>query len=500
MSEQTNSAPKKGSFRGFLIFGVIILGSLLAGFITGEEQFVLDIFKTIGLMLLGITILVTIHELGHFLTARMFGMRVDTFSIGFPPKIFSIKKGDTEYQVGATPLGGYVKIAGMIDESLDDEFIEREKAREAGVPGEFEARDYEFRSKPVWQRMIVMSGGVIMNILLGILIFSMFKWTYGDTHLPLHALKNGVLVFDNTIGEKLGFQTGDMPVAYNGEELQYLDEFTADQITRLGYYTVKRGGSTVDIPIPATAINWLADKEIINALFIPDIPPYLTMDTSSVAYKAGLRKGDKLLTLDSVSIPLFSDIIAYLQGPKIASGNRNIAISYEREGKILQTSAVLDSAYKLNIGSYQSEYFKGQTEHIAYSFFEAFGPGTAAAFGVVRSQAQGLVRLAEPQVETRKLLQGPIRIANALFDLFEADGWRGFLRFTGVLSMILALMNILPIPALDGGHLVFLIYEGITRREPSLKVRMIAQQVGLLLVLGLMAFVIFNDAIQSFFN
>ena len=499
MSEQTQKTQKKGSFSGFLIFGVIILGSLLIGFITGEEQFVLDVFKTIGLMLLGITILVTIHELGHFLTARMFGMRVETFSIGFPPKIFSIKKGDTEYQIGATPLGGYVKIAGMIDESLDDDFIEREKAREAGNLGEFEARDWEFRSKPVWQRMIVMSGGVIMNILLGILIFSMFKWTYGDTHLPLKALKHGVMVLDNTIGQKLGFENGDMPVAYNGEALKYLGEFTTEQITRTGSYTVKRGNSNIEIDIPPTAINWLATDSIRNILFIPDMPAILHVGKDSPAEKAGLKNEDVLVGLDSVEISLFSEIPAYLKKAKEETGIRTVKIRYEREGKVHETKATLDSLYKLHIGTLQFNYFKDQLTYQEYSFFEAFGPGTVAAFGIVRSQAQGLARLAEPQVETRKLLQGPIRIANALFDLFEADGWRGFLRFTGILSMILALMNILPIPALDGGHLVFLIYEGVTRREPSLKVRMIAQQVGLLLVLGLMAFVLFNDAIQSFF-
>ncbi|MEM9984526.1 MAG: site-2 protease family protein, partial [Bacteroidota bacterium] len=183
----------------------IILGAILLGYLAGELTLVLDVLRAIGLVLVGITILVTIHELGHFLTAKAFGMRVETFSIGFPPKLFSFTRGDTEYQIGATPLGGYVKISGIIDESMDADTIRHEKEREKLSKEDLsyyknhpeEAPDWmpkpwEFRAKPVWQRLIVMTGGVIMNVILGILIFSVMAYLYGEERIPMSQIKYGI--------------------------------------------------------------------------------------------------------------------------------------------------------------------------------------------------------------------------------------------------------------------------------------------------------------------
>ncbi|MEM6265215.1 MAG: RIP metalloprotease RseP [Bacteroidota bacterium] len=475
----------KSNYTSLGVIAVAIIGALGIGYATGNQGLVLDILLTIGLLMLGITVLVTIHELGHFLTAKAFGMRVEIFSIGFPPKIFSIKKGETDYQFGATPLGGYVKISGMIDESLDTDHISKEP------------EPYEFRAKPVWQRLIVMVGGVVMNILLGIFIFSMIKFSYGEQKLPLSQTAYGIEVFPNTIGEKLGFQTGDKLVSYRGEQYSYFDDFA--DMSHLqdddAFYRVERNGETKKIEVPSYAINFLTNDSIYNLLFEPDMPAQLLVSKDGPALSSGLQTGDLVTHLDSQQISLFSDLRRYLSEKEPIS---EVLVTFERDGVTKQTSVILDSLSRMVVSKDMKNFFI--LEKKSFSFFESFGPGTAAAFGFLSANVQGFKKMADPNVESSKMLLGPLQIAKVFFTRFKNAGWPGFLELTGMLSMILAFMNILPIPALDGGHVVFLLYEGITRREPSTKVRLIAQQVGMVIVLGIMVLVLFNDAIQVFFN
>jgi len=485
---------KKRKTRGLIIASAVVVGALGLGYATNNEQFILDFLLALGLIFLAITILVSIHELGHFLTARMFGMRVEAFSIGFPPKIFSVKRGDTEYQIGATPLGGYVKISGMIDESLDTDYIDKEP------------QPYEFRSKPVWQRLIVMLGGVVMNVILGVLIFSTAKYITGDTFLPIEEVNEyGIEVFPNSIGDNLGFETGDKLLSINGESVPYFDDFVdLTPIQSEGYYEVSRKGKTMELPIPSGAINYFADDSLMKFLFMPDAPAVVSVDTSDVkdevigAYAAGMRTGDHIIQLDSTPITVFSELRRYVKGIRSDS----IWVTYLRENSEKQTWVSLKTAEggrkQIGVRNNWELFFKDKFVTKKYNFFEAFAPGSKAAFGIMSSQAQGLSRLAEPGVKTSKLIQGPIEIAKFYVRAFKEGGWPTFLLLTGTLSMILALMNILPIPALDGGHVMFLLFEMVTGREPSTKVKIIAQQIGLLIVFALMAYLILNGVYKQF--
>ena len=248
----------------FIRLGIIvgtILMALLIGKLIGPEayEWITTFFKAVGLVLLGITLLVTIHELGHFLTAKWFGMRVEAFSIGFPPQLFSVKRGETDYQIGATPLGGYVKISGIIDESMDTQHIEEEP------------QPWEFRAKPVWQRLIVMTGGVIMNVLLGIFIFSMLSFAFGEKFTPMEELKNGVavrksvktenkcgdVVEKTTLGYYLGFRTGDKLLSYKGQSYPYFEDYNSPAllIEEDAYFEVEREGKTVRLDVPPKVLD-----------------------------------------------------------------------------------------------------------------------------------------------------------------------------------------------------------------------------------------------------
>ncbi|MCB0835035.1 MAG: site-2 protease family protein [Bacteroidetes bacterium] len=494
--------------RNFIRLGIvagIILMAILIGYLTGNLSLVLDILGAIGLVLIGITILVTIHELGHFLTAKAFGMRVETFSIGFPPKIFGFKKGDTEYQIGATPLGGYVKITGIIDESLDTQHLNEEP------------KPYEFRAKPVWQRLIVMTGGVIMNIILGIVVFSMLKYTYGDFFLPMSEVRNGIKVAEpyyaankdgdsvyvQSLGYFLGFRTGDELVSYKGQTFENFDDYINQKnlLEDDAYYEVKRNGETVKIEIPGNVQNYFSSDTIGSTLFGPAFPPIVhveeTMDTdgdpktpaiASPAYTSGLRTGDKIVMMDSVEINRFSDI------GKITRGKQSqlVPVVVERNGEKISFEVQISPEGYLGVyATSLTETFKFDT--LSYGFFESFKPGTKEAFTFLFANVQGIANLSREGVDAGKSVMGPIQIASVYLKAFKEGGVRKFMELTAMLSMILAFVNILPIPALDGGHVVFLLIEAITRKEPSAKIRIISQQIGMVFILSLMLLILFND-------
>jgi regulator of sigma E protease len=505
------SDSRSKSFVRLGIIGGIILLALLIGQLAGEMGLVLDILGAIGLVLIGITILVTIHELGHFLTAKWFGMRVETFSIGFPPKLFGFKKGETEYQFGATPLGGYVKISGIIDESLDTDHLSNEP------------QPWEFRAKPVWQRLIVMTGGVIMNVILGIFIFSMMKFTYGETRLPMSEVKNGIQVMEPTtilppgeadsvrirsLGYHLGFRSGDELLTFKGQTFEYFEQYASQKnlIDDDAYYTIRRNGQEKRLDIPGNVQNLFSSDTIIGLLFEPARPAVVEVTDSlsipsqvegemttfaSPAYEAGLRSGDRIVRLDSTPVAFFSDISQYMKH----KANQDILVAVERGGASKTFTVKTTEHGYLGVGSPEAQKLY-HYDTIPYGFFEAFIPGTKEAFGFLSTNVQGIKNLGREGVDAGKSIMGPVQIAKVYLDAFKNGGVQAFLRLTASLSMILALVNILPIPALDGGHVLFLLIEAITRREPSVKVRMIAQQIGMLLILGLMILVLFNDAFR----
>lgn len=475
------------SNNSFLRLGIIAGVVLLAigiGVVT-ENELLLQILKAIGLVLMGITILVTIHELGHFLSAKAFGMRVEAFSIGFPPKIFSFTKGETEYQIGSLPLGGYVKISGIIDESFDTEHLSDEP------------QSYEFRAKPVWQRLIVMTAGVIMNILLGIFIFSMIKFTYGEVKTPMSEAKYGVDVYESSLGYLIGFRPGDKVISFKGEEFEYFEDLRNPNnlVTSDAQYEIFREGvGDTIIRVPSGIQDQFSNDSLLIELFSPDMPAKIMVDTAktSPAFAAGLRNGDLITAIDSFPIALFSQIRKHTAG----RANQTIQVTFERDGVYDTTAVTLNDQAKLMIGKDYEGVFRFDT--LSFGFFGSFAPGSRDAFGFLKTNVNGFKQVATGNASASKSFMGPIQIAKRYLEIFERGGFRGFLFLTGALSMILAFVNILPIPALDGGHVMFLLYEMITRREPSTKVRIIAQQVGMIFILGLMLLIIFNDVLQLF--
>lgn len=487
------SSNRNESFKRLGIIGGIVLLALLLGYVTNNMQLVIDILSAIGLILIAISILVTVHELGHFLTAKAFGMRVETFSIGFPPKLFSFQKGETEYQIGATPLGGYVKISGVIDESFDTDFVGTEP------------KPYEFRSKPVWQRLIVMTGGVIMNVLLGIFIFSMMKYFIPETRLPSSEAKYGIEVLEGmtSIGSMIGFQTGDSIVSFQGKQYHYFDEYQDGKkiIWDDAYYEVSRNGKIIRLDVPGNIQNFFKNDTVSTSIFSTDTPSLVTVPDSlrdnagnaimaSPAYASGMRDGDVIIKLDSVPINRFSGVRSFMRGKTHA----NIQVEVLRGADTLDFQIKTDSIAYLGVISPVEQIFKIDTIH--YGFFEAFRPGTLDAFGLLDANIQGFKNLTNPGVEVSKSIMGPVQIAQTYLETFRIGGISAFIRLTGMLSMVLAFLNILPIPALDGGHVVFLLIEAITRKEPSVKVRLIAQQIGMVIVLMLMIYFLFNDFFQ----
>lgn len=510
------SQPRNQRFKRLGVIGAIILGAVLIGYLAGELQLVLDVLRAIALVLVGITILVTIHELGHFLTAKAFGMRVETFSIGFPPKLFSFKRGETEYQVGVTPLGGYVKISGIIDESLDAATIQQEKERERLSKEDLdyyrnhpdEAPDWlpkpwEFRSKPVWQRLIVMTGGVIMNVILGILIFTTMAYIYGEQRIPMSEIKYGIEIpaSANTLGHIIGFETGDTLVSFKGEAFEFFGEYQDEQILLEddAYFEVQRKGEIVTLKVPEDIQNYFNRDSIEPLLFLPNIPAVAGIDTSKQsqslpAYQSGMRDQDQIIQLDSTPIRFFSDLRAFMKD----KANKTIQVTALRGSDTLHFEAHIGEDPMLGVRPNYEVVFHIDT--VEYTFWEAITPGAKRAFGFVSANVQGIKNLTRSNVSASESVMGPVQIAKLYLTAFNAGGVEAFLRLTGMLSMILAFVNILPIPALDGGHVVFLLIEGITRREPSTRVRVIAQQIGMLIILGLMVLIIFNDFFRVIFG
>ncbi len=444
-------------------------------------DWILSISTTIAIFIAAIFILVTIHELGHFLAAKFFKMRVDRFSIGFPPNIFGFKKGETEYVIGATPLGGYVKIAGMIDESMDDEFMSKEPAPD------------EFRSKPVWQRMIVITAGVIFNAILAVIIYAGIAFSYGDTVIPIESV-NEIYVAEESLAEEIGFQTGDRVIGINGEKVEYWDQiFSPSSITgRNLTFMVERNGEEINIPTPLNFLDRLGTEAFLtpsNAL--PSSIEFVA--ENSPAEQAGLQSGDQIVSVDGEQIQYWEQLVE-----RIVNTDGKLTLGVMRNGEVLQIAVTPDEeTNQIGIGAPNPfEYFDVQT--INYNLAQSVGKGFSETeetfFGIV----QGLGKMFSGDISVRQNLGGPVAIASVTREATENRGWFGFWTITAFLSVTLAIMNMLPIPALDGGHFMFLVYEGITRREPSEKVRMGLQQLGFVFLIGLIILVTFNDILRTF--
>lgn len=429
-------------------------------------------------LIAGLSILVVLHELGHFLAARAFGIKVEKFYLFFDAwgfKLFSFTYKDCEYGIGWLPLGGYVKIAGMIDESMDTEQMKQP------------AKPWEFRSKPAWQRLIVMIGGVTVNIILGIFIFWMLVWQYGETYIPASEAKYGIVA--RKLAEDIGLKTGDQILAVNGKELEAFDDIASPEVL-LGNADLKvlRGEETITVRVPADFIDRLADEGMENFLeprrtFSVDV-----LAAGGGAQKAGLQEGDKIMAVDSQKITYFDE----LQEALLLHKADSVELGILRGQELMTVKALIDEDGKLG---FNAKFAGLNTKTKEYGFFAALPAGAAKAWGTLETNVKGIAKVIKGEVKASKALQGPIGIASVYGGSFD---WFRFWSLTGILSMVLAFMNILPIPALDGGHTVFLLLEMVMGRPLSDKFMERAQMVGFVILIAIMVFAFGNDIIKQF--
>jgi regulator of sigma E protease len=446
-------------------------------------EWILSFSNTILIFIAAIFILVTVHELGHFLAAKLFGMRVDKFSIGFPPKIFGFKKGDTEYVLGATPLGGYVSIAGMIDESMDNEFEEEE------------IKPDEYRAKPVWQRMIVITAGVIFNVILAVLIYAGVAWSYGDSVIPVESMDYGVYVEEGTAADQIGIQTGDRIIGVNGQEVDYFHQILSPSaITERDVsFMVERNGQVMNISTPPNFLDLVSRDGFIT--LGNSLPSSISeVMEGSPAYEAGLQGGDRIVAIDGDPVNYWVQVIQKIQ----QSEGELMEFSIDRAGESLAISVGADpETNQIGIAS-PNAYDIFEIRQIDYNFAQSMKIGVQESNDTFFAIIQGLGKMFSGDISVRENLGGPVAIASVTKQATDSGGWQGFWNITAFLSITLAIMNMLPIPALDGGHFMFLVYEGTTRREPSPKVRMGLQQLGFVFLIGLFILITFNDILRTF--
>jgi len=440
----------------------------------------MNILIMVGQLILGLSILVVLHELGHFVAARAFGIKVEKFYLFFDAWNFSLFKFNykgVEYGIGWLPLGGYVKIAGMIDESMDTEQL-------AGPP-----QPWEFRSKPAWQRLIVMLAGIFVNIVLGIFIFWMLTAHYGESYTPNQEVKYGIV--PGTIGKKIGLKAGDQIYAINGKPIDKFEDLTSSNVLLdQSVLNIHRGSKDTSVVIPKGILNDIADQGLDQ--FISRIPrtTFHVDSVSPVAKSAGLRKGDSIIAVNSKPVLYFDQIKSVLDSNKNKQANITV----------VRNNATVNLLVKISkegtIGFFPHLNLPKQ-KTINFGFFGSLPVGATRAWTTIADDAKGLGKVFKGDVKPNKAISGPIAIATMFGG--EVD-WFRFWSLVGVLSMILAFTNLLPIPALDGGHSLFLLIEMIKGKPLSDKFLERAQIVGFVLLVTLMVFVFGNDTIRVFFK
>ncbi|WP_257670336.1 RIP metalloprotease RseP [Parapedobacter tibetensis] len=433
----------------------------------------------IGQVVLGLSILIVVHEFGHFLAARAFGIKVEKFYLFFDAwgvKLFKFNYKGCEYGIGWLPLGGYVKIAGMIDESMDTEQLK-------GEP-----QPWEFRSKPAWQRLIVMMGGIIVNVIVGIFIFWMLTFKYGETYVNNERLVNGVA--PGIIGQQIGIQAGDRITEIDGQKVVRFNDIMSSKVlmgnTTL---TVERGGETVKIDVPGDILNSVADHDRNELVTVRERTMSIyQVIKGSIAEKVGLKSGDSILRINDAPTPLFWDEVREMVS---VNAGKTISLLLLRDGDSVAVQAIVPDNGALGFSAKRDNAIPFETQY--YGFFEALPIGASKAWGSLIDNAKGLGKIAKGELRADKAISGPVRIATMFGS--EVD-WIRFWTLVGLLSMALALMNFLPIPALDGGHVVFLLVEMVQGKPLSDKFLEKAQVAGFFILLALMVFVFGNDIIK----
>lgn len=426
-------------------------------------------------LLLSLSILVIIHEFGHFIFSKAFKCRVEKFYLFFDPwfSLFKFQKGETEYGIGWLPLGGYVKISGMIDESMDKEQMK--------LPAE----PWEFRSKPSWQRLIIMVGGVFFNLILALVLYSAVLFVWGEEYLPTKNAKFGIAVSET--GKELGLRNGDKILSVDGKEVEDFNKIGSVIILN-GAKTieVQRNDEKVIVPVKNEIIPKLLKDRYLITLRIPYGCKVIGFGKESPARDAGLEIEDEILMVNNSTFQFYDQFTDTLSMSK----GKTINVLIKRKG-IEKTVPVKIGV--LGVLGIQPEYnteglFDYKTIH--YGFFESIPAGISKGYNVIGNYLKQFKLLFAPETKAYESLGGFIAIGNIFPSVWD---WESFWNLTALLSIILAVMNILPIPALDGGHVLFLLFEMITGRKPSDKFLEYAQIVGMVILFSLLIYANGND-------
>ena len=425
--------------------------------------------------ILSFSILVVLHELGHFIPARLFGTRVEKFYLFFNPgfSLWKKKIGETEYGIGWIPFGGYVKIAGMIDESMDKEQLKKEP------------ESWELRSKPAYQRLIVMLGGVIVNVVLAIVIFIGISWYWGDDYLPAKNVTYGVHA--SALAKQMGVQDGDIILSLDKKELENFDALEAKLIlTNPTTLEVQRGDSIISLNIPATLATSLAKFKKSDPFVIPRIPVIIdSVGSSAVVLEGAFSKNDTLLKINNTSIQYQYEFIEVKQ--KYADSI--VMVTSKRGNDTVYTKALINGSGQIGL-FVKLPYALFKTVHKEFTFFQAIPEGVNRCYTTLDNYIQGIKQIFTGKVNANDSLGSLISIGNTFPAAWD---WERFWTLTAIFSIILAFMNVLPIPALDGGHALFIIVEMITGRKTGDKFMEYAQIVGMMLMFGLMLYALGLD-------
>jgi regulator of sigma E protease len=431
-------------------------------------------------LLLSLSILVIFHEFGHYLAAKIFKTRVEKFYLFFDPwfSLFKFKKGDTEYGVGWLPLGGYVKISGMIDESMDKEAMK--------LP----PQPWEFRSKPAWQRLIIMLAGVTVNILLAIGIYTITLTAWGDDYLPTSEVKYGITV--DSVGQLLGLRDGDKILGVDNQVVEDFQKIPGRIILdNAKSIQVERDGQKVDLKVPAGFVARLIKHQSTDFIGLR-IPLEVAKFTKPpIARNAGIKIGDRIIGINELSTPYFDQF----RKEMVKLKNQDVSVVALRGADTVRINLKVSPEGMIGIAGVVDlkYYFTFKQQH--YNIFQAIPAGAKKAYKGVGNYFKQLKLIFSPEVKAYESVGGFITIGKIFPDTWN---WEAFWSLTAFLSIMLAILNVLPIPALDGGHVLFLLFEIVTGRKPSDKFLEYAQIVGMVLLFGLLIFANGNDIIKLF--
>jgi regulator of sigma E protease len=435
--------------------------------------------------ILSISILVILHELGHFLPAKWFKTKVEKFYLFFDPWFSLVKKkvGETEYGIGWLPFGGYVKIAGMVDESMDTEQLKQP------------AQPWEFRAKPAWQRLIIMLGGVTVNFFLAWIIYSCLSLFNGEMYTDLTKFNNGIGVTE--AGKKMGFQSGDKIINIDGKPAERLENASINIL--LGdQVTVLRNGKEVTFPIEKEGVAEVLKQKEAKLYITPRFPMIIDSLASPASKASGLAKGDKVIAVNGKPTPFFDEVSTNLSKNK----GKTIAIEVLRNGKQETFNAAVDKDGKLGVAVDQKALTNVVTDK-KYSFGEAIPRGFERTIEALTMQVKQFKIMFNSKIQGYKNVGGPIAIVKNMPVDRAADGgisinWAAFWSFTAMFSVWLAFLNLIPIPGLDGGHVLFTLYEMIVGKPVPQKVLENAQMIGVIFLLGLMLVIFGSDIFKIF--